>query len=224
MVNLPTTQADDYDIDDTPAVLAEDSPTATPKHGTSVQAGWGAADALLKPKDSAYPNDFKFSDNAQLVRFLEDEPFSVYYQHWIDREGKKSFVCLGDDAEGCPLCDVLGDKPRGKFAFNVLVVSDETPSVQILTAPPTFARQLRAASDDPKRGPLTKYYWAISRQGSGPQTTYTLDRVRATDLAEEWELDPENIDAIAANVPLHGKDSVYVTPRSELLTIARSLV
>jgi hypothetical protein len=216
----PTLNAEDYDLEEE---LLEDAPEAAPKHGTSVQAGWGAADALLKPaKSGDYPNDFRFSEDVQLVRFLENEPFSVYQQHWLDRsEGKRSFVCLGDE---CPLCDILGDKARGKFAFNVLVVTDENPSVQIMTAPPTLARQLRAANDDSRRGPLTKYYWAISRQGAGPQTAYTLDRVRSTDLAEEWELDAEKLDELAGSAQKYGPESVYITPRAELLTIARSLI
>jgi hypothetical protein len=214
-INKPIIDADDY--------LTDDVDDVAPKHGTTVQAGWAAADALLKPKKESgeYASDFRFTEQAQLVRFLEDEPFSVYFQHWIDREGKKSFVCLGDD---CPLCTIAGDKPRGKFAFNVLVLSDEEPGVMILTAPPTLARQLKAANDDAKRGPLTKYYWAISRQGSGPQTTYTLDRVRGTDLAEEWELDQEDVEDLVANATKYDTSAVYVTPRAELLTIARSLV
>jgi len=214
-VNAPAVDASDY--------LEPEVEDATPKHGTTVQAGWGAADAFLRPKKESgdYPTDFRFSDQQQLVRFLEDAPFLVYEQHWIEKEGKKSFVCLGDD---CPLCNILGDKPRAKFAFNVLVLSEETPNVQILTAPPTLARQLRAANDDPRRGPLTKFYWSISRQGSGPQTTYTLDRVRATDLAEEWELNADDVEALAASSDLHTADAVYVTERAELLTVARALV
>lgn len=229
MVQAPAVNSTDYDedeyVEDAPAVLddelLEDAPDANPKHGTSVQAGWGAADTLLKPKDD-YPNDFKFTDSLQLVKFLQDEPFSVYQQHWLDRsEGKRSFVCLGDD---CPLCDMLGDKPRGKFAFNVLLLSGEDISVQILTAPPTFARMLRAAGDDPKRGPLSKYYWAVSRHGSGPQTTYTLERVRGADLADEWDLDPEKVDETVESAALYGPETIYVTPKSELVTIARSLI
>ena len=219
MVN-PTVNAEDYDLDE--SELIEDAPEAKPKHGTSVQAGWGAADSLLKPKSSGeYPNDFRFSEQVQLVRFLDNEPFAIYQQHWIEREGKKSFVCLGDE---CPLCNIVGDKPRGKFAFNVLVLTEEEPAVQILTAPPTFARQLRAANDDTRRGPLTKYYWAISRQGQGPQTTYSLERVRATDLAEEWELDAEEVTSIASAAEKYGPETVYVTPYDELLKVARSLV
>jgi hypothetical protein len=215
-ISKPTMDATDY--------LVEDSADAAPKHGTTVQAGWGAADAFLKPKKQMgdYPTDFRFSEQTQLVRFLEDEPFRVYEQHWVDRtEGKRSFVCLGDD---CPLCTIAGDQPRAKFAFNVLVVSEETPGVQILTAPPTLARQLRAANEDERRGPLTKFYWAISRQGTGPSTQYTLDRVRATDLAEEWSLDAEEMNTLASQAVLHGVDAVYVAPREELLQVARQLV
>lgn len=216
MINRPDVDADDY--------LAEDTIEATPKHGTTVQAGWGAAKAALEPKKEMgeYPTDFRFSEQTQLVRFLEDEPFAVYEQHWVDRsEGKRSFVCLGDE---CPLCTIAGDRPRAKFAFNVLVLSDEKPGVQILTAPPTLARQLKAANEDVRRGPLTKYFWAISRQGSGPQTQYMLDRVRASDLAEDWELDAEEINDLAATAVMYDKSSVYVSPREEMLTLARTLV
>lgn len=221
MIHAPTTNAEDYDLDETD--LVPDAPEAKPKHGTSVQAGWGAADAMLKPKAVGdYPNDFRFSESMQLVRFLENEPFAVYKQHWIDRtEGKRSFVCLGDE---CPLCISLGDTPRGKYAFNVLILTDEEPSVQILTAPPTFARQLRAANDDAKRGPLTKYLWAISRQGSGPQTTYSLERVRPSDLAEEWDLDPEHVEALVESAVPYDESAVYVSPREELQKLVHQLV
>lgn len=223
MVRVPTVNSDDYDEDDTrpEPPLAEDSPSAKPKHGTSVQSGWDAAAALLAPKDD-YPNDFKLSDTVQLVRFLDDGPFAIYQQHWVDRsEGKRSFNCLEQE---CPLCDIVGDKPRGKFAFNVLVLSDEEMNVQVLTAPPTLARMLRTANDDERRGPLSKHFWALSRQGSGPQTTYTLERIRAAELAEEWDLDPEKVTKVAESSEKYGAEVITMTPRAELLTLARSLV
>jgi hypothetical protein len=213
MINAPSVDSSFY---------TEEDEDIEPKHGTTVQAGWEAASQSLKPKASGdYPNDFRFTESVQLVRFLDNAPFAVYRQHWIDREGKKSFVCL--EAE-CPLCHIVGDTPRGKFAFNVLVLTEENPTVQILTAPPTFARQLQAVENDPRRGPLSKHYWAISRQGTGPQTTYTLDRVRADDLAEEWDLNPEKISSLADEAVKYDQKSIYVTPRAELITVARSLV
>lgn len=217
MINRPTVDADAY--------LEEDAPDLAPKHGTTVQSGWGAASAVLKPKKEVgdYPTDFRFSEQSQLVRFMQDEPFAVYEQHWIDaiKEGRRSFVCLGDD---CPLCTILGDKPRAKFAFNVIHLSDGEPNVQIMTAPPSFARQLQAANEDPKRGPLTKYYWAIARTGSGNTTQYTLDRVRATDLAEEWELEASEIESFASGATGYDKTAIYVSPREDLLATARKLV
>jgi hypothetical protein len=217
MVTQPTVDASSY--------LEEDSVEAQPKHGTTVQAGWGEAAKLLKGKEktSLYPTEVKFSEQPVLVRFLEDGPFKGYEQHWIDRtEGKRSFVCLGDE---CPLCTIAGDRPRAKFAFNVLVLNDETPNVQIMTAPITLARILFAAHEDPKRGPLTKFDWAISRLGTGRDTQYTVERVRReTDLVEEWELDPSEIDAIAAKVVKYDESVVYMSPREELLEVARQIV
>jgi hypothetical protein len=203
----------------------EDDVDATPKHGTTVQAGWGAAEAYLdKPKSKSgnYATNFRFSEQPTLVRFLEDGPFHVYEEHWVDRtEGRRSFVCLKDE---CPLCTIAGDKPRAKFAFNVLVLSDEEPEVQIMTAGITLARQLRAANDDPRRGPLSKYFWALSRLGIGRDTQYTVERVRATDLAEEWELNPATVDGAVSSAVSYDQSAIYVSPREEMLELARTLV
>jgi hypothetical protein len=222
MINKPSVDANDY-IDDSEFLLAEDSVDAAPKHGTIVQSGWAAAEALLKPKKAAgdFPTDFRFSTETQLLRFLDDEPFATYNQHWIEKEGKKSFVCIGDD---CPLCTMLGDRPRGRISWNVLVLSDEEPGVQILTASPGLARMLLAANSDPRRGPLSKYFWAVSRQGTGPQTQYSVERVKASDLVDEWELSPESVDALVASSTKYDANSISVTPRSELLAVAKQLL
>ena len=218
MINRPTLNADDF--------LHEDSVDAKPKHGTTSQAGWAAAAALLKPKtsssDGKYAQFVKFSEQPVLVRFLEDEPLKTYEEHWIDRtEGRRSFVCLGNE---CPLCTILGDKPRPKVAFNVLTLSEEEPTVQVLIAVPTLGRLLLAAHEDPKKGPLTRYYWAITRLGMGQNTQYTLERVRATDLAEEWELDADDVDEAVQSAVLYDPSVIFITPREEMLELARSLV
>ena len=86
-----------------PAVNAEnyleaDSEDIQPKVGTTVQQGWDAVDALVMAPSSDFPTDFRFSEEPQLIKFLEDAPFAIYEQHWIERpKGKKSFVCLGDN-------------------------------------------------------------------------------------------------------------------------------
>jgi hypothetical protein len=191
----------------------------------TVNSGWGAVEALTTSNSSEFPTDFKFSDEPQLIKFLQNEPFATYEQHWIERpKGKKSFVCLSNLVEGCPLCDILGDKPRGKFAFNVLVLSGDTQTVQVLTAPPAFARQLKKAHDDERRGPLGKEFWEVSRTGTGPQTQYSLNFVRGRDLAEEWKLNLNEVNALVANaVPFTASQVVRQSPRAELLEVARSI-
>jgi hypothetical protein len=212
-ITKPTVGADSY--------LSEDNEDAMPKVGTTVQQGWDAFDSLVQENSSDFPTDFKFSESPQLVKFLEDQPFASYEQHWIERpKGKKSFVCIG---EACPLCDVLGDKPRGKFAFNVLVLSGEVQGVQIITAPPSLARQIKKAHDDERKGPLSKEFWEVSRLGSGPTTQYTLNFVRGRDLTEEWKLSTDAVqELVAAAVPFTA-EVIRETPRSEMLEVARSV-
>jgi hypothetical protein len=210
--------------------FVNDDVAATPKHGTTIQAGWDAINSVTaKPKREAgnYPTDLKFTEKAQLVRFLSNEPFAVYQQHWVQVPTEngavswRSFVALGEDD---PLTVIAGLTPRPKAAFNVLNLSLEEPEVQILTASVSLAKQLQAANEDPRRGPLSKWYWAISRQGTGRETQYTVDRVRASELAEEWDLDPEEIDAIVANAPSYDATAIYVKTYEEHLKVARQLV
>lgn len=216
MVNAPNVNTDDYFVNEDASIPA--------KHGTTVQSGWDAAEKFLKPKKEAgaYATDFKTTEQPQLIRFLDDSPFMVYEQHWINRtEGKRSFVCLGDN---CPLCTIAGDQPRARFVFNVLVLTDEEPTVQLLTATPTLAKILRSKNDDPKSGPLSKYFWAISRQGTATTTQYIVERVKAMDLAEEWELDVEVVEAAIASSVKYDSSVVYISPQEELLKLARQLV
>ena len=213
-ITKPAVDAADY--------LEEDSEDLQPKVGTTIQQGWDAADALLKVESTEYPNDFGFTGQPQLIKFLNAQPFAIYEQHWIERpKGKKSFVCLGEE---CPLCDILGDKPRGRFAFNVIEFTGDNQKVQVLTAPPSLARLVRKAHEDERKGPLDREFWEISRMGTGPTTQYTLNFVRGRDLAEEWKLSLDNVtEQIAAAVPFTADEVVRETPRSELLEIARSI-
>ena len=179
---MPITKPTD-EVATSPAnYLDEDSETAEPKIGTTVQQGWEAAEALLTETSGDFPTEFRFSEQPQLIKFLEDGPFRVYEQHWIERPtGKKSFVAL---AENDPFTDILGSKPRSRFAFNVLVLTGEAQGVQILTAPPTLARLIKKSHEDERKGPLSKEFWEISRMGTGPTTNYTMEFVRETPRSE----------------------------------------
>ena len=212
-ITKPAVEAADY--------LEEDSEDIQPKVGTTVQKGWDAVDDHMSSPVGDFPTDFRFTEEPQLIKFMEDEPFAVYEQHWIERpKGKKSFVCIGDT---CPLCDVLGDKPRGKFAFNIVVLSGDVTGVQILTAPPTLIRQLRKINEDDRKGPLSREFWEISRLGTGPTTSYNFNIVRARDLEEEWKMTVEDVQKLVAAAVPFTADVIRETPRSEMLEVARSV-
>lgn len=199
----------------------EDTESAAPKIGTTVQSGWEAADEAMSSKSGDYPIDLRFTSEPILVKFL-DGPHT-YKQHWIERpKGRKSFTCLG---EGCPLCDVLGDDPRSKAAFNVFVLSGADQGVQVLTAVPTLFRLIKKANEDDRKGPISREYWAVSRTGTGKDTLYSLDYVRSRDLEEEWDLNPEEVkQIIAASTPWGVDKIVHAENRSELLEIARAML
>lgn len=219
-ISKPKVNANDFEDKEH---LVDDSETIKPKVGTTVQSGWDSFDEMINKASTSsdYPTDFKFTEEPVLVKFLEDAPFKTYDQHWIDRpKGKRSFICLGDD---CPLCDILGDKPRPKLAFNVLVLSGETKGLQILTAPPMLGRQLRKVHDDDRKGPLSREFWELSRSGTGPQTVYTLNFVRGRDLEEEWGLDLSEVKDMVNNTTPYDADVIRETPEDELLEVARSV-
>ena len=204
--------------------MAIGSPSVnTDTYAENAVSGWDAADEVINAsKSDEYTKEFKFSDEPTLVKFLGDGPFKVYAQHWIERQGKKSFVCLRDSETGCPLCDVLGDEPRNKFAFSVVVFKDgETPELQMLIAPPSLFRLLKNAHADQRKGPLNKHYWALSRTGSGPKTTYIVDMVRERDLADEWALDPVNAQAAIDGYEPLTPEVVYVGSYESLMDIAK---
>jgi hypothetical protein len=212
-ITKPSVDADSY--------LTEDSENTQPKVGTTVQEGWDAFDALVKSDNSEFPTDFKFSEEPVLIKFLENRPFATYESHWIDRQkGKRSFVCLGDN---CPMCDVLGDVPRGKFAFNVLVLTGDNQGVQIMTAPPSLARLIKKNHDDDRKGPIDKEFWEVSRTGTASTTQYIMNYVRERDLAEEWKLEPTKVQELVATAVPYTAEVIRETPRSEMLEVARSV-
>ena len=235
----PTAAAEDYiadediandDLDedlaeerDEEAALDDDDEDTVAPRSSAMQSGWKAALDATKGDSKRFTNEFKFTDEAQLVKFLSSEPFAVYEQHWIERSGKRSFVCSADvDPKGCPLCD-KGDSPRAKVAFSVLNLSAEEPVVEMLVTSPTLTRQLASLDSDAKTGPLDRLYWALSKTGTKKSTSYTVQAVKARDLDEDWGCDPNEIEELVEQFEPLTSDAIYRTPRSELIAIAREI-
>lgn len=196
----------------------EDSPRKV------IKRGWGAAERVQKAS-SPYAQRFKVTEDTQVIKFLDDEPYASFRTHWIDgRQGQKSFVCLHDDPNGCPLCDA-GNRPSTKFAFNITVLNNEDELiVQSFEVGVRLIDQLKNFHLDPRQGPLSKNYWAVSKTGKGAQTQTILQMVRERDL-EEWNLPPLTPSTFAVlKNNSYGPDIVQIPTRTELLEIATELL
>jgi hypothetical protein len=198
---------------------AVDAPAAK-----TIKRGWGAADRVQEAA-SPYAQRFKVTEDTQVIKFLEDEPYASFRTHWIDgRQGQKSFVCLHDDPNGCPLCNA-GNRPSTKFAFNIAVLSnDEEALVKSFEVGVRLIDQLKNFHLDPRQGPLSKNYWAVSKTGKGAQTQTILQMVRERDL-EEWKLTAFTEDTMKV---LHNNSYdpsiIKIPSRTELLEVATDLL
>lgn len=153
-----------------------------------IKRGWGAAEQV-KSADSNYAQRLKVEEQPVVVKFLEDEPYTSFRMHWVERQGQKSFTCLsGIHQQGCPLCDA-GHRASARFAFNVaLLTGDGEAIVRSYEVGPRVIDSLKNFHQDPRQGPLTKHYWAISRSGKGPTSQTNHQLVRERDLSEDWDM------------------------------------
>ncbi len=185
-----------------------------------VRSGWAGHDRT-KAAAGDFPEDFKIEHEKKLIKFLEDEPFASYRQHWIERPGKKSFTCIEVD---CPLCDA-GDRPSGKTCFNILSLSEGgKPVNKVLTVGVRLGEQIRGFATDRKTGPLTRMYYAISKTGKKTKTSHSLIPVKERDLEEDWDMEPldeEELEAFKEH--LYDEEAVQVSTRKQLLEIAEEI-
>jgi len=167
---------------------AEEVEEAPASGSRIIRRGWGAAEAV-KHADSPFAQRLRVMDDPIVIKFLEDEPYASFRQHWVERSGQKSFTCIADiDPKGCPLCDA-GSRPSTRFTFNVVLLSsDSEPTVKSYEVGPRVIDQLKNFHNDPRQGPLSKHYWAVSRSGKGATSATNHQLVKDRDL-EEWGLE-----------------------------------
>jgi hypothetical protein len=220
-ISKPATRHDD-DEDDRPVrrqrpsvPAVSDDDDETPKRRV-VRSGWAGVEQT-KVADSDYASRLKITDDPQIIKFIEDEPFASWRQHWLERSGQKSFTCLGDN---CPLCNA-GNKPTSRFAFNVALLSEgEDAVLKSFEIGVRVIGQLQNFHKEPRTGPLSKHYWAVSKTGKGASTVTNLQLVKERDL-EEYGLEAISHDAFDELVSSKYTDEIIAIPkRSELLRIA----
>lgn len=212
--------ADESFLDDE---FAEDSENVSSLRSSAIQSGWEAAlkSAQSSSSSGGYVNDFRFSEDNQLVKFLDSEPLAVYSQHWIERAGKRSWTCLGNAS--CPLC-AIGDKPARKVSFSIVNLSHpDGPTVEILTVSAKTMQILNRFHQDRTTGPLDRLFYSMSKAGSGPKTVFDIRPVKARDLEEDWGLDPAETEAVIGGFePLTSKVISFHTA-AQLEEIAREI-
>lgn len=129
------------------------------------------------------------SQQPELVKVLEPEPFCSFMQHWISSgpgQGDRPYVCLRVD---CPLCEI-GDSPNKTHLFNILHLSgDAEPSNKVLQiGVKAFKAFVSAATPRGKERPIyDRDYWAISRSGKDQQSQTNFQRIKDEDLDEDWD-------------------------------------
>ncbi|CAB5222266.1 hypothetical protein UFOVP361_66 [uncultured Caudovirales phage] len=217
----------DYDEEETttetPTTETTRKPNAngdTPRASRIVRGGWTAVDAV-KNADSPFAQRLRVTEEVQLIKFIDDEPYAAWRQHWIERTGQKSFTCLADlDERGCPLCEA-GDRPSLRFAFNVALLTPGEASVnKSLEVGPRVIDQLKNFHNTPHTGPLTKHYWAISRTGKGATSATNLQVVRERDLVE-WKCEPADEEiSVFLKHSAYTADVISIPNRTDLVKIA----
>lgn len=189
----------------------------------AVKSGWGAA-RKLKSEGGDFADELKITNEEQLVKFLEDAPYAVYKQHWVEglrSTGKKSFICFG---KGCPLCAV-GEKAAKKWAFNVAVVEDDDVEIKSLIAGSRLF-DLIADEHEGSDGPLNEGYWTLSKSGKKQSTTYKLKKVEGRKLEQGWSVTEGDLDDALSDAALEPYTAAQHQPpsKSYLQDIADELV
>lgn len=225
---VPSSKTKEYDPEaeaagDDEGEEEEDKGARAERRKGLVKRGWGGY-RQTKAEGSDFPDNFSPTKEPQLFIFLEDEPFASYLQHWIEREGKKSWTCGKKD---CPLCDV-GDKPQSKTCLNVAVLEDDEWRNMVWTVGTRVAEVLQNYASDTKTGPLATrdpmMYWSVTRTGKGGKSQTNINPVKERDLADDWGIAPLTDDDIAAMAKnCFDESSIPVHTKKQLKEIADEL-
>ena len=187
--------------------------------------GW-AAHSRNKGRASKWnnPDEFRITeeDEQYLIKFLEEEPFFSYNQHYVREvyEGQKYFTCLEDD---CPLCEV-GHTPGYVDVYNIVDMNGKDPVNKYwrCTSSPAEAIEKRA-----QKGPVNAddLYFAVSKSpGKNKVNQFYVDPVKARDVEDDWEIEALTDDELAAfEDELFDKDVIKVDPLRALREAAEAL-
>lgn len=188
---------------DTLAPIASDSPGTDPIEefaqrervtkevdadlDTILSSGWSSDKPAPVSKGGDRPDRFTVPDDGTevLIKFLEEKPFTSFFQHWIPTDvGKRPFACLVKD---CPLCN-RGDRAKSVDYLNVIEIADDNQhSLKLWMASPDPSAAIKEKMASKRSSPINRedlYFLVSKRAGSNGVPSYTVDVIKAADLGE----------------------------------------
>lgn len=187
--------------------------------------GWDAAKSMTPPAGD-YPIEFKPTEEAQLIKFidLEDKiPFASYRQHFLTKAGQRSYICLGNNCPLCKLPQEMGGKAEIKRAFTIVNLTTIPFQRQMIVASSRFF-DIIAAAESGRSGPLRSKYWSVTRTGQKQSTNYFMQAVKSTDLQEDWNLDPNVVEQELKAFEEYDISSLRVNSAEALNQIAKEIL
>lgn len=199
------------------------------ERGAPVASGWKGVEET-KAEGAQFADDLKLTKEPQVIKFLSDAPREAYRQHWVERKGKKSFVCFGTaekngTGKDCPLC-AISNPARAMATFQVVLLSpDEDPVIRNLVAGPMLTDQIKTYHNNPKSGPINKMYYALSITGKKQSTSYPMLVIKPRDLREDYDIEPLSVDERKTlRERAQTFNGIYRSTYSELQKIAKGSV
>jgi hypothetical protein len=215
------------DDDDVPVAAVTSSDEDDEAAGeVAINSGWTAGQRVMEAS-SDYAQALRLDTNLQIIKFIDDQPYANYRRHWVDRmtangPSKRAYTCLETLGKTCPLCSIA-DRPQAVSAFNVVLVGDD--GQVMLKSWDVGARLfnvLKAYANDPKIGPLSKGYFAVSKTGVKQNTQMNVIPVRENALQEDYDITPPTPAQIRA-AGKYDPSIIQIPKKSELEEIAQEI-
>lgn len=192
----------------------------------------GAAAKARVNKKGGYTEEFRFTEDPQVIRFTDDDNIGVYGRHWVQLPGvagKRSYICF-DDVTGldpapkrCPLCQRAGSKPETNWFYSIINFSHpDGPTKQLMPVKVRANNTVEAVSKS--RRSLTSRFWSAWKTGKDQSTIYTLQPIDDDDIPDELpgittERAHEIVNALG---PLTYKD-IRMNSLTELADVAQQM-
>lgn len=219
MKNASEYVVDDFDVNARPQTDA-DSP---------VTRSWGIPS---DKSDSGFATDFKFTDDAQIIRFHPDSfPPLSYKEHWLASKtsGKRSYTCLNPRRKpgvSCPLCEmdpnIPGQFAKSKISLTIVNFSSDPFQRQLMTGGARLSEALHTM-DSNKFGPLLGKYWSVSKSGERQNIAYHIAPIKDRDLKEDWGIDLDEANAFFDSTQAYPASVIKSYTHAELLEIISTL-